>query len=128
MATDYDITIETDRDYYFPVSIVTYEQNPANLSGYTCVMTIKKSIGDPDSSALFKSGPWSQNLPFGQFSFKVPRATSKGWWLYPPSGSGPVSTAIVYDVAVQDVAQTPNWTTLLSGSVTILPAVTQSIP
>ena len=128
MTLEYDITIPTDRDYYFPVSIVTYEQNPANLTGYLLTMTVKKSINDPDSSALYKGAPWSNNLQFGNFTFKIPRATNKGWYLYPPSGSGPISTTIVYDVTAQDVATVPNWTTLMYGNVTVQPAVTISIP
>jgi len=128
MAAQYDIVIRCDRDYYYPVKVQTSLSNPANFTSYLPVLTIKKSVNDPDASALFKSFPWYSNLPFGSFTFKVPRATSNGWWLFSPSGSGAVSTTIVYDVSVQDASAIPNWVTLIEGGVSLLPPVTRTIP
>jgi hypothetical protein len=129
MATlNYPIVVEANRDFYLPVNLTSALGNPANLTSYLPVMTVKKAITDTDANALYKSSPWSQNLPFGLFTFKISRTQNKNWWLMPPSGSGPVSSTIVYDVSVQDAAATPNWTTLMSGSVTVVAVVTQSIP
>jgi hypothetical protein len=129
MTIDHDIVVEANRDFYLPVNLTSAGGNPANLTGYLATMTVKKAITDSDAAALYKSAPWAQNLPMGAMTFKIARTQNKNWWLMPPSGSGPVSTAMVYDVSVQDTAAgAPNWTTLMSGSVTVVAVVTQSIP
>jgi hypothetical protein len=129
MATiNYPIVVEANRDFYLPVNLTSSLGNPANLSSYLCMMTVKKAVTDTDANALYKSAPWSQNLPFGSFTFKISRTQNKGWYLMPPSGSGPISTTIVYDVSVQDAAAVPNWTTLMTGPVSVVAVVTQSIP
>ena len=113
-----------DRDYYLPISVQTTQNNPAGLTGYLAVMTVKKAITDMDAAALYKGAPWASNLGFGQFTFKIPRTTNNAWFV----GSGPVSSTIVYDVSLQDVAAVPNWVTLVEGAVTVIPAVTKTIP
>jgi hypothetical protein len=128
VAVKYDITVRADRDFYLPITVQTTLGNPASLTSYIPVMTVKSTVNDPDAKALYKSQPWAANLPVGQFTFKIPRATNNAWYVAPPSGSGPVSSTIVYDVAMQDVAPVKNWVTLLEGGVTIIPPVTRSIP
>lgn len=124
MAVKYDIVVRCDRDYYLPISVQTSQNNPAGLSGYLCVMTVKKSVVDSDASALFKGQPWSSNLSFGQMTFKIPRGTNNAWYV----GSGPIASSIVYDVTVQDTATVANWTTLVEGNVTVIPPVTKTVP
>jgi hypothetical protein len=126
VSVEYDITVQADRDYYLPISLVTDQNNPANLTGYIVTMCVKKTINDPDASALFKSAPSWTNLPFGKFTFHVPRATNNAWWI---PGSGQITNTIVYDVAVQDIATpTPNWVTLVTGNVTVMGPISRSIP
>jgi hypothetical protein len=125
MAVSYDIEVRQNRDFYLPVSVVTADTFfPANLSNYLPVMTVKAHVTDSDAAALYKGPPWGSNLPFGQFTFRIARSVNNLWW----AGSGPVSTSIVYDVSVQDTAMTPDWVTLVEGNVTVVPAVTKSIP
>ena len=124
MAAEYNITVRADRDFYLPISVVTAATNPVGLTDYLAVMTVKAHIADSDAQALYKGPPWSSNLGFGQMTFKIGRATNASWFV----GSGPVSSSIVYDVAVQDVAMQPNWITLMEGSVTVIGPVTKSIP
>jgi hypothetical protein len=129
VAVPYNITVRADRDYYLPVNVQTGLGNPANLTGYLPVMTVKANIYDDDAHALFKSGPYTSNLPFGSFAFHIPRATNNGWWKAPPSGSGAISTVMVYDVSCADAATpAPNWNTLVEGSVTVVGPVTRTIP
>ena len=129
MAVTYNLTVRADRDYYLPVSVITGEGHPADFSGYQVTMTVKKTINDDDATALFKSStPFASRLDFGEFTFKIPRSTNNSWWVAPPSGSGAISSVMVYDVTVQDVAAPPNWTTMLEGSVTVIGPVTRIIP
>jgi hypothetical protein len=128
MAVTYNITVRADRDYYLPITVQTDLNNPAGLTGYICVMTVKRTVNDPDAAALFKGQPFSSNLGLGRFTFHIPRAINNTWWVSPPSGSGPVSTSIAYDVSVQDSAPSPNWVTLLEGSVTVIAPLTRTIP
>jgi hypothetical protein len=125
MAVQYDITVRADRDFYLPVSLVSEQNNPSNLAGYLPVMTVKKALSDADAQALYKGGPWSQNLSFGQFTFKIPRGTNAAWFV----GSGPIASSVVYDVSIQDTAAIAvNWVTLVEGAVTIIGPVTKTIP
>jgi hypothetical protein len=128
VAVQYNIVVRADRDYYLPVQVQTSQGNPANLTGYIVTMTVKKQVSDDDAHALFKSQPYVSNLSLGQFSFHIPRATNNAWWLNPPSGSGPVSSVIVYDVSCQDSAASPNWSTLVEGGVSVIGPVTRSLP
>jgi hypothetical protein len=125
VAVQYNIIVRADRDFYLPVSLVSEQNNPSNLTGYLPVMTVKTNLAQADAAALYHGGPWSQNLAFGQFTFKIPRGTNANWFV----GSGPISTSVVYDVSVQDTAAlATNWVTLVEGSVTIIGPVTKTIP
>jgi hypothetical protein len=128
MAAVFNITVRAGREFYLPVNVVTALGNPANMSGYQLEMTIKKAQGDTDAQALYKSAPWVKNLAFGQFTFQVTRAQNAGWWVAPPSGSGALSSTMVYDVSCLDVAIPPNMVTLLEGSVGMIGPVTVTIP
>lgn len=126
MAVTYNLTIRADRDYFLPVTVVTQQGNPANMTNYLVTMTVKNSVNDADNVALFKSStPYAVNLPFGTFTFKIPRSVTNVWWVAP---SGPISTTMVYDVSCQDIATVQNWSTLLEGSVTVIGPVTRTIP
>lgn len=125
MAIQHDITVDADRDYYLSVILQTGLTNPANLTGYIVTMAVKKSINDADAQALFKSQPYWSNLPFGQFIFHIPRTTNNAWWI---PGSGPITATIVYDVAAQDAAPSPNWITFVTGNVTVNGPVSRTIP
>jgi hypothetical protein len=128
MAAEFNITVRADRDFYLPVTVITGLGNPANMTGYQLEMTIKKAQGDPDSLALFKAPPYLTNLAFGQFSFHIKPAQNSGWWVAPPSGSGALTTTMVYDVTCLDIAIPPNMVTLLEGAVSMIGPVTVSIP
>jgi hypothetical protein len=128
MAAENDITVRADRDFYLNCALITALGNPANLTGYQIEMTVKKVQADPDSLALYKGLPWVANLPFGQFTFHIPRAQNAGWWVITPSGSGPITSTIVYDVSCLDIAIPPNMVTLMEGSVSIIGPVTVNIP
>jgi hypothetical protein len=128
MATQFNITVRASRDFYLPVTILTALDNPANLTGYQVVMTVKKAQGDPDSLALFKAPPYLSNLALGQFAFHITPAQNKTWWVAPPSGSGALTATMVYDVSCLDIAIPPNIVTLLEGSVSVIGPVTVTIP
>lgn len=123
-AAQQDISIVCGRDFYLSITNQTGLQNPFNLTGYLIFLTIKKAITDTDASALYSGAPFSENLPFGQLTFKIPHTTSGGWW----SSSGPIGTAIVYDVSYADTANPKNWNTVLYGAVTLVEPVLQIIP
>jgi hypothetical protein len=125
VAAEFDITVRTDRDFYLPVTVVTALGNPANLTGYQIEMTVKAHQTDTDSAALYKGSPWLSKLPFGQFTFHIPRTQNSSWW---QASGGPISMTIVYDVACLDIAIPPNMVTLLEGGVTLIGPVTQTIP
>jgi hypothetical protein len=120
--------VRADREFYLPVNIITALGNPANLTGYQPTMTVKKKQGDGDALALYKSAPWVKNLSFGQFTFQITRTQNAGWWVPPPSGSGALTTTMVYDVTTLDIATPPNLVTLLEGTVSVIGPVTVSIP
>ena len=125
MAVQYDIEIRADRDFYLPISVVSEQNNPSDFTGYLPVMTVKTNLAQADASALYHGGPWSQNLSFGQFTFKIARSVNAAWFV----GSGPISTSVVYDVVVQDTAAIAvNWVTLVEGNVSIIGPVTKAIP
>ena len=128
MAAVFNITVRADREFYLPVNVVTALGNPANMTGYQLAMTIKKAQGDSDAKALYKAAPWVKNLGFGQFTFQVTRTQNAGWWVAPPSGSGAITSTMVYDVSCLDIAAPPNMVTLLEGSVAVIGPVTLSIP
>lgn len=128
MAAEFNVTVRADRDFYLPVVMVTGLGNPANLTGFNLMMTVKKTQGDTDATALYKGAPWTANLPFGQFTFHVARTVTALWWVAPPSGSGPLTSTMVYDVSCLDIAAPPNMITLLEGSVSVIGPVTVTIP
>jgi hypothetical protein len=121
-----DIEVICGRDFYLAIQNQTAAGNPWDLRGYLTYMTVKASINDPDASALYQGAPYSANPGFGQLTFQLSHALTGPWW---PPGSGPISTAIVYDVAYADDA-TPvrNWNTVLSGAVTLAQPVAEVIP
>ena len=124
-----DVVVYCGRDFYLSVTNTTAAGNPFNMTGYKTVMTVKANINDPDSRALYQGGPWaSSELAFGKLTFKIPHATTKNWWLAPPSGSGPISTVSVYDVSYADAASPKNWSTMLIGAVNLQQVVTVTIP
>jgi hypothetical protein len=49
MAVKYDITVRCDRDYYLPIAVQTGQNNPAGLTGYIAVMTVKAHVTDSDA-------------------------------------------------------------------------------
>ena len=118
-----DIAVTCGRDFYISLTNQTSLGNPWDLRGYVTWMTVKASINDPDASALFSSGPYASDLGFGKVSFKLPHETTINWWT---AGTGPVSANAVYDIAYSDVNH--NFSTVLSGVVTLLQSVTISIP
>lgn len=130
MAAEFNITVRAGRDFYLPVKLITALGNPANLTNYQLEMTVKKLQSDPDSSALYKGGPGWINLAFGHFTFHITPAENSGWWEVSTPGSpgAPISNTIVYDVSCLDIANPPNFVTLLEGTVGILGPVTGSIP
>jgi|SRR5215472_6946876 len=124
MATEFNITVRADRDFYLPVSVVTALGNPADLTNYQIELTVKKVQTDPDAAALYKQPPATKDLPFGQFTFHITAAENAGWWV---SGA-PISTTMVYDVACLDIAIPPNLVTLMEGTVAVIGPVTVAIP
>jgi hypothetical protein len=94
------------------------------MANYIAVMTVKASIDDPDSKALFQGGPWAQQMDFGKLTFKLDHGLTGSWW----TASGAVSTATCYDVSYADAAPERNWNTMLSGKVTLEQPVTELIP
>jgi hypothetical protein len=123
-----DVTVYCGRDFYLSVTNTTAAGNPFSMVGYKAVLTIKAHINDTDAAALYMGGPWATDLPFGKLTFKVPHATTALWWKTPPSGSGAVSTVAVYDVAYADASSPKNWSTMLTGAVTLQQPVTVVIP
>jgi hypothetical protein len=124
-----DISLTCGRDFYLSITNQTVAGNAWDMRNYLTVMTVKAHINDPDSKALFQSGPEASDLAFGKLSFQIPHAVSAHWWIAPPSGSGAVSTVCVYDVAYADNASpTRNWNTMLSGAVNLQQPVTITIP
>ena|SRR5215472_5497680 len=124
MATEFNITVRADRDFYLPVSVVTALGNPADLTNFQPMMTVKKVQTDPDASALYKQAPTVENLPFGKFTFHITPTQNSGWWI----GGAPVTTTIVYDVSTLDIAIPPNLVTLMEGTVAVIGPVTVAIP
>lgn len=123
-AAQQDITVYCGRDFYLAITNQTGLGNPFNLTNYICYLTVKKLITDPDASALFSQAPWSSNLVFGQITYKIPHTTTGGWW----TASGPIGTALVYDVSYADTASPKNWNTVLYGSVALVEPTLQAIP
>jgi hypothetical protein len=123
-AAQQAITVYCGRDFYLAVTNVTGLGNPFNLTGYICYLTIKKAISDADASALFSQAPWSSNLSFGKLTFKIPHTTTSAWW----TSSGPIGSAIVYDISYADNASPKNWNTVLYGPVTLVEPTLQTIP
>ena len=128
MAAQNDIVVRAGRDFYLNVEMITGLGNPANLTGFQLEMTVKKVQGDPDSLALYKGVPSLSNLPFGTFSFHIPRTQNAGWWVPPPSGSGALTSTMVYDVSCLDINLVPNMITLIEGAVSVIGPVTVTIP
>jgi hypothetical protein len=124
-----DLTVVCGRDFYLSITNQTAAGNPFSMSNYIAVMTVKASIDDPDSAALYQGGPWATDYGFGKLTFKLDHGLTGSWWVAPPAGSGAVSTATCYDVSYADAA-TPerNWNTMLSGKVTLEQPVTIVIP
>ena len=125
----FDLTVTCARDFYLALTNQTALGNPWDMRNYVAIMTVKAYIDDPDAKALFQSAPYWTDLGFGKLSFQLPHHTTAGWWKAPPSGSGAVSTACVYDVAYADgSAPVRNWSTMLSGAVHLVQPVTEVIP
>ena len=125
----FDLTVTCARDFYLSLTNQTALGNPWDMRNYLAFMTVKAYINDPDAKALFQSAPSWTDLGFGKLSFHLPHTTTAGWWKAPPSGSGAISTACVYDVAYADgSAPVRNWSTVLSGTVILAQPVTEVIP
>jgi hypothetical protein len=122
-----DLTVVCARDFYLSITNQTAAGKPFAIVNYVAVMTVKTSIDDPDANALYQGGPWATDYGFGKLTFKLAHDLTGSWW--PPGSGGPVSTAVVYDVAYADAA-TPerNWNTILSGAVHLEQPVTVVIP
>jgi hypothetical protein len=123
-----DVTVYCGRDFYLSVTNSTAQGNPFSMVGYSAVLTIKARINDSDAAALYQGAPWSSNLAFGELTFKVPHLTTAAWWKTPPAGSGAISTTCVYDVSYADAASPKNWSTMLTGAVSLAQPVTVVIP
>jgi len=125
MATEFPIEVEAGRDFYLNCAMQTGLKNPANCTGFQLKMTVKKVQTDSDANALFQGTPIvGADLAFGKFSFHMTPAQTNPFWV----NGAPVTDTIVYDVSTLDIANPPNFVTLIEGPVSVVGPVTEAIP